>query len=186
MIRSFATCALLLSFAMAAAVWAQDEGRGQPGGGDGGWGGRRGGDRGGGGGDFLRRMDANGNGMIDPEEAEGRAGFFLRRIAENNPDIDLSKPVPVEKLEQASAAARERWSMGGGSEGRGPGGPPRSEDGGGDRRDGDNGGSSSSSSSAEQNTRTPRARFWRRGCCRRGSRFRPDDQGSRSSEGHRR
>lgn len=146
MIRcSFTTCALLLSLALATAVFAQDEGRGERGG-EGGWGGRRGGDRGGGG-DFLRRMDANGNGMIDPEEAEGRAGGFLRRIAENNPEIDLSKPVPLEKLEQSMAAARERWGMGGG--GGGPGGPPRSEDGG-ERRDGGNSGSSSSSSSASK------------------------------------
>jgi hypothetical protein len=144
MIRSLATCALILSLAMAAAASAQDEGRGERGGGEGGWGGRRGGERGGGG-DFLRRIDANGNGMIDPEEAEGRAGGFLRRMAEGNAEIDFSQPVPLEKLEQSMAAARERWSMGSG-------GPPRSEDGGGERRDS---GASSSSNNSNSTNKTP-------------------------------
>lgn len=86
---------------------------GESGGGDrggrseGGWRGsssRGGGDRGGGerGGfnpaDMLKRFDRNGNGMIDPEEAQGPAQFFLQRLAQNNPDIDLSKPVPIDKL----------------------------------------------------------------------------------------
>ncbi len=61
--------------------------------------------------EFLKRLDANGNGQIDPEESEGRAGYFLKRIAENNPDIDLSKPVPLERVERAFAAARERREL---------------------------------------------------------------------------
>ncbi|MCA9159021.1 MAG: hypothetical protein KDA51_13825 [Planctomycetales bacterium] len=91
-------------------------GRGGPGGGswgrgggdDGGGRGGRGGGRGGGdegGGrsgfnpaDMLRRFDRNGNNMIDPEEAQGPAQFFLQRLAQNNPEIDLKKPVPIDKL----------------------------------------------------------------------------------------
>lgn len=79
-------------------------GGGMPGGGfGGGFGGMRGGgDRGGGGGfnpaDMLSRFDRNGNKMIDPEEAEGPARFFLERLAQSNPKIDLKKPVPLDVL----------------------------------------------------------------------------------------
>ena len=81
-----------------------DGGRDRGGRSEGGWGGDRGGDRGGGerGGfnpaDMLKRFDRNGNNMIDPEEAQGPAQFFLQRLAQNNPEIDLSKPVPIDKL----------------------------------------------------------------------------------------
>lgn len=68
---------------------------GAPGGGFGG----RGGDTGGRGGfnpaDIVGRFDTNKNGMIDPSEAQGPAQMFLQRMAQNNPKIDLSKPVPL-------------------------------------------------------------------------------------------
>lgn len=86
--------------------------------------------------EFIKRLDANGNGQIDPEESEGRAGYFLKRIAENDPDIDLSKPVPLERVEKAMAAARERWEVqrGGDERGRdGDRGRNRDDDGGRDR-----------------------------------------------------
>ncbi|MCA9134573.1 MAG: hypothetical protein KDA45_15505, partial [Planctomycetales bacterium] len=66
---------------------------------------RRGGERGGGGArggfnpaEMLKRFDRNGNNMIDPEEAQGPAQFFLQRMAQNNPKIDLKKPVPIDLL----------------------------------------------------------------------------------------
>ncbi len=63
---------------------------------------RGGGDRGGGGGfnpaDMLARFDRNNNKMIDPEEAEGPAKFFLERLAQSNPKIDLKRPVPLDLL----------------------------------------------------------------------------------------
>jgi Ca2+-binding EF-hand superfamily protein len=72
-----------------------------------------GGDRGGGGGfnpaDMLSRFDRNGNKMIDPEEAEGPARFFLERLAQSNPKIDLKRPVPLELL------TKEMEKMRGGS-----------------------------------------------------------------------
>jgi hypothetical protein len=34
---------------------------------------------------MLRRFDQNGNGMIDPAEAQGPASFFLQRIASEVP-----------------------------------------------------------------------------------------------------
>lgn len=74
-------------------------GRGGPGGSRGGFGGR--GESGRGGFDpsaMIRRFDANGNNMIDPNEAQGPAQFFLQRMAANNPKIDLSKPIPIDLL----------------------------------------------------------------------------------------
>lgn len=99
-----------------------DSGGGQDRGGrgEGGWrggGDRGGGDRGGGRGgfnpaDMLKRFDRNGNNMIDPEEAQGPAQFFLQRLAQNNPDIDLTKPVPIDKL--VGEMDRMRGGPGGG------------------------------------------------------------------------
>lgn len=66
--------------------------------------GDRGGDRGSGGFDpssFLTRMDANGNGMLDPEEAQGPARFMLDRMARDNPSIDVTKPIPMSTLTEA-------------------------------------------------------------------------------------
>ncbi len=89
-------------------------------------GGFRGGPPGGPGGfspaDMLRRFDENGNGMIDPAESQGRAGFFLQRIASEVPGIDLAKPVPIEKLSQAMDRMRQqRESSGGDNNNSGPG-----------------------------------------------------------------
>lgn len=85
-------------------------GGGFPGGGRGGdtsgRGGAPGGSRGGpSGGGFdpaamLKRFDTNNNNMIDPSESQGPAGMFLQRMAERIPGIDLSKPVPLEKLSE--------------------------------------------------------------------------------------
>ena len=79
--------------------------------------------------DFLRRIDENGNGMIDPEELEGRMGGFIRRMAENNPRIDLSRPIPLDRLTAEFDRMREERarSGGGGPPGGGtPGGGPPS------------------------------------------------------------
>ena len=78
---------------------------GPPGGGFGGFGG---GDRGGFGGgfgggsfspiDMLKRFDRNGNNMLDPDEMEGPARFFVDRMAQNNPRIDVNRPIPLDRL----------------------------------------------------------------------------------------
>ncbi len=82
-------------------------GGGMPGGGFPGGGFPGGGDRGsrggsGGGGfnpaEMLSRFDRNNNKMIDPDEAEGPARFFLERLAASNPKIDLKRPVPLDLL----------------------------------------------------------------------------------------
>ncbi len=83
-----------------------------------------GGERGGGGGfnpaDMLSRFDRNNNKMIDPDEAEGPARFFLERLAQSNPKIDLSRPVPLETL------TKEMDRMRGGGE-QGPSAPAKPE-----------------------------------------------------------
>jgi len=76
--------------------------------------------------DFLKRYDRNNNGMIDPGELEGRMGDFLKRMAENNPRLDFSRPVPLDRLTQEFQRMREeRMRSGGGSPfgGSGGGGP---------------------------------------------------------------
>ncbi len=71
----------------------------------------RGGDTGGSRGGFdpssmLSRFDRNGNGSIEPEEAQGPAQFFLQRLAQNNPKIDLKKPIPISTLTEAIQQSR--------------------------------------------------------------------------------
>ncbi len=60
---------------------------------------------------FMARMDVNGNGMLDPDEMQGPARFFLDRIARNNPNIDLNKPIPIATL--TSEFERMRTGRGG-------------------------------------------------------------------------
>ncbi len=48
--------------------------------------------------DLVRRLDSNGNNMIDPDESQGPGGFILQRLAQNNPKIDLTKPIPIDVL----------------------------------------------------------------------------------------
>jgi len=83
---------------------------------------------------FLNRLDANGNGMLDPDETQGRASFFLRRFV---PDADLSKPISIDKLKRMMEQARARGPR--------PPGPP----GGTDRNDRDRSTSSLPGNSAE-------------------------------------
>lgn len=123
--------------------------------------------------DFLRRIDENGNGMIDPQELEGRMGGFIRRMAENNPRLDLSRPIPLDRLTEEFGRMREERSRssGGGPPGGGPpggmspwgggppggmmpwgGGPPggTSPWGGGGRSSGDRGGGDRGSTPGQQ------------------------------------
>jgi hypothetical protein len=66
-------------------------------------------------GDFLARMDANGNGMIDPDEISDRArGFLIPRLQEAG--IDTSKPIPLAKVTEAFERMREQRESGGGDD----------------------------------------------------------------------
>ena len=46
-------------------------------------------------------MDTNGNGMLDPDEAQGPARFMLDRMARSNPKIDVTKPIPMSTLTES-------------------------------------------------------------------------------------
>ena len=93
-------------------------GGGDQGGGRGGFsrgGGAPGGSRGGFGGgpaDFLKRLDRNGNGVLDPEEQQGPASFILRRMQERDPKIVPGKPIKIETLSGAIQQARESRTSG--------------------------------------------------------------------------
>ena len=60
-------------------------------------------------------MDTNGNGMLDPEEAQGPARFMLDRMSRNNPKIDITKPIPMSVLTESFQQMR---GGGPGSDGR--------------------------------------------------------------------
>jgi len=58
---------------------------------------------------MISRLDANGNRMLDPQEAEGRAKYFLQRMM---PDANFSRPIPLDQVRRAAEKARERFSGG--------------------------------------------------------------------------
>ena len=59
-------------------------------------------------------MDSNGNGQIDMDEMQGPARFMLDRMAQNNPKIDLSKPVPLSVLTEGMDQMRKQRDESGG------------------------------------------------------------------------
>jgi len=60
--------------------------------------------------DFLRRLDANGNGVLEPNE-QGRARPFLERMARDGGGMDLSRPIPLDTI----AKRVEQMRNGGGN-----------------------------------------------------------------------
>ena len=92
---------------------------------------------------WYSRMDTNKNGIIEPTELDDRSRSFLSRM----PGIDISKPVPIDKLIEAGNQMRQNWGngegrsrgwgFGGGSRG-GPSGRDGGRDGG--SREGRDGG----------------------------------------------
>ena len=55
-------------------------------------------------------MDINGNGMLDPDEAQGPARFMLDRMARSNPKIDVTKPIPMSVLTESFQQMRSGGS----------------------------------------------------------------------------
>ncbi|NNE01096.1 MAG: EF-hand domain-containing protein [Pirellulaceae bacterium] len=101
-------------------------GGGPGGGGFGGMRGGTGGTRGGGGFDpsgFLSRLDANGNGILDPDEQQGPAQFLISRMQQSDPSIKPGQPISIKKVTESFNKMREqrdsgndpRGSRGGGS-----------------------------------------------------------------------
>ncbi len=54
--------------------------------------------------ELLKRMDANGNGQLEPDEVSDRARGFIERAA-TQAGLDMKQPLPIEKL---SAAMQNR------------------------------------------------------------------------------
>lgn len=102
-------------------------GGGGPGGGQDAGGGRGGfGGRGGGGtsggfdpSSFLKRLDANGNGVIDVSEQQGPAQFLISRLQRDNPSIKAGSPIPLAKLTESFDKMRASSSGRGGDSRRG-------------------------------------------------------------------
>ncbi len=72
--------------------------------------GRSGGDRGGpssGPMSFISRLDKNGNGMIDPDEMQGRTRMMFERMA-GEAHLDMSRPIPLEAIGRAFEEMRNR------------------------------------------------------------------------------
>ncbi|MBT3889780.1 MAG: hypothetical protein HN617_00965 [Planctomycetaceae bacterium] len=77
---------------------------------------------------FLQRLDANGNGMLEPDE-QGRARPFIERIARDVGGIDMNRPIRLstlgEKIQQMQGgqSSNSRSSSSRGSSSRGSSGP---------------------------------------------------------------
>ena len=77
---------------------------------------------------FLQRLDANGNGMLEPDE-QGRARPFIERIAREVGGIDMNRPIRLstlgEKIQQMQSGqtSNSRGSSSRGSSSRGSSGP---------------------------------------------------------------
>ncbi|MBT4692127.1 MAG: hypothetical protein HOB73_02150 [Planctomycetaceae bacterium] len=77
---------------------------------------------------FLQRLDANGNGMLEPDE-QGRARPFIERIARDVGGIDMNRPIRLstlgEKIQQMQGGqgSSSRGSSSRGSSSRGSSGP---------------------------------------------------------------
>lgn len=97
-------------------------GGGPPGGDRGSRGGGPGGDRGSRGGfdpsSFLDRLDANKNGVLDPEEQQGPAQFLITRLQQADPSITAGKPIPISKIKEGFEKMRGGGSRGDDSGGR--------------------------------------------------------------------
>jgi Ca2+-binding EF-hand superfamily protein len=67
---------------------------------------------------FIERLDRNGNGMLDPDEMEGPAGFMIARLQREDPSIRTDRPIPMSKIKEAfdrSRSGRESGDSGGSS-----------------------------------------------------------------------
>ncbi len=70
--------------------------------------------------ELLKRLDANGNGMIDPGEANGRSLSMIQKAAASA-GLDPTKPLPIDKLAPAVAQQfQERRGEGSSSDSSSP------------------------------------------------------------------
>ena len=64
--------------------------------------------------EFLSRLDANGNGVIDVDEQQGPAQFMISRLQRYDSSIEAGKPIPLSKITESFEKAREERESGGG------------------------------------------------------------------------
>ncbi len=64
---------------------------------------------------FLSRLDANGNGVLDPSEQQGPAQFLIGRMAQSDPSIKAGQPIPLKKITDGFQKMREQRESGGSS-----------------------------------------------------------------------
>ncbi len=50
---------------------------------------------------FVDRLDANQNGMLDPEEMQGPAQFMVSRMQRDDPSIRTDRPIPISKIKES-------------------------------------------------------------------------------------
>ena len=62
---------------------------------------------------WLSRLDANGNGVIDPSEQQGPAQFLIGRMAQSDPSIKAGQPIPLKKITDGFQKMREQREGGG-------------------------------------------------------------------------
>ena len=55
---------------------------------------------------FLKRLDANGNDVIDVEEQKGPAEFMISRLQKYDPKIKPGKPIPLSRIQKTFEKAR--------------------------------------------------------------------------------
>ena len=55
--------------------------------------------------EFLRWLDRNRNGTIEPNEIVGSYGARIKELARSNRDLDFSRPIPIERLMRAFSGA---------------------------------------------------------------------------------
>ena len=60
----------------------------------------------------VKRLDTNGNGILDPDEQQGYAKFFLPRLQQVDSRIQMGKPIPLNKLIEVIKKAREQRESG--------------------------------------------------------------------------
>ncbi|WP_425615308.1 hypothetical protein NA78x_005223 [Anatilimnocola sp. NA78] len=150
---SLAACSLLPITAQA--QFGGDRGGDRDRGDRGGDRGDRGSDRGGRGGfdpsDWVKRMDRNGNGMIEADEMSDRSRGFIGEMAKRA-NLDLNQPIPVDKLVSAAQQGRDGSSSGSGSSGSSSGSSSSSDNRSSSDRDRDRDRERSSSSSSVKPT----------------------------------
>ncbi len=50
---------------------------------------------------FVDRLDANQNGMLDPDEMQGPAQFHVSRMQRDDPSIRTDRPIPISKIKES-------------------------------------------------------------------------------------